>query len=137
MDEETRFCTFCSTSGHTVKDCTALDQHKSTDDRVVNMTFDNKHLVFSEMTKAELAVPKKGIPVMAMINGRKVLVGEGHINPETLIFTTKMFDGEPNADIFINFANSLDDGDRLGIGLIEVSEVTFKTPVRAPDGRNS
>jgi hypothetical protein len=71
------------------------------------------------MQEAQMAIPDRPIAVMAEINGKRVQIGTGHINPETLIFTTKLDDDSPYTEILL--ARAKERGDYSG--WVNVSQV--------------
>lgn len=79
---------------------------------------------FRDMSEAEVAVPIDAIPVMALLDGKKVRVGEGRINPTSMIFTATT-DKTPEAETVLKEIKAAGRGG----GYIEVSEVTLKRAV--------
>lgn len=47
----------------------------------------------------DLKVPDKPIPITAIVNGKKVVVGHGTLDPETGMFSGDFEEGNANADI--------------------------------------
>lgn len=88
------------------------------------------------LDEAALIVPTSGIPVHAVVNGKKVRVGTGHIDPHTHIFTTVLDSGEENpaAGIWLGSLNT-PPGAMSADGFVSVSEVTLTKPADDTDSR--
>lgn len=80
-----------------------------------------------QMKDAPISIGPDPIPVKAWINGKHVRVGQGIINPETLIFTTTLddYDENPNAEILMGLIKQRTDPSFLGSAFVSVSEMTI------------
>ena len=86
---------------------------------------------FENMQHAKIAIGPDPVSVTAMVNGKKVRIGEGRINPETMIFTTTIdnFETNPNAKIYYDTISAgVVGGDSSLGGMVSVSEFTFYPP---------
>lgn len=87
-------------------------------------------LPFNTVIAKDAMIPTKDIPVHAVVNGRKMRVGTAHVNPETLIVTTKLDDDNEAAKIWLGHIQDLPRDDLLKAGLVSISELTFQTEVQ-------
>lgn len=104
-----------------------------TDDRTIEMTFDARELVKAGLEpfevlgeNARLMIPSGDLPVMAMINGKKMEVGRAHIDPETNILTTKLDSDLPASKIWLDSIKGSGAYSAGNAGLVAISEVTFQ-----------
>lgn len=79
-------------------------------------------------------LPAEDVPVYAHINGKKMLVGKGHLDPETFIFTTVLDDVEDNpaAGIWLDSIKA-SFGELSTDGFARVSEVTLDKPASSEE----
>lgn len=103
-------------------------------------SFDLRDAVpFNTVIAKDAMIPTKDIPVHAQVNGRKMRVGTAHVNPETMIVTTKLDDDNEAAKIWLNSVRQMTGPGMLRCGLVSISELTFRTEVvdgEAVDERN-
>jgi len=113
------------------------DEGRERDNRKVPVHYDDWQAKFCfdlvDMVEAHVAVPASKVPVMGILNGKRVQVGEGTINPETMIFTTHLLETE-EAKIFVAALKEKAGKEESPAGYIEISEVTFKTSLETTNG---
>lgn len=108
-----------------------MSKDNPVDDRIVEMKFDGRAAIegqllpFEKLHENALAIPQKDVPVMATLNGKKVQIGTGHIDPQTLIFTTKIDETLPYARIWFERVHGTNEGKHMLAGIMQVSEVTM------------
>lgn len=81
------------------------------------------------MIDADCAVSTAPVPVYAKVDGKKVLIGEGKIDPETFLFTAKVNGSDEAKKVMEYVRGTRDANGKTGAGMIEVSEVTLKADV--------
>lgn len=88
---------------------------------------------FSKMECAELAVPLRRVPVFAVVDGVRVKVAEGWINPEDNFLFTARFDETSIAQSALEEFKKIGEG----AGLVRVSEFTFQHEVTTTNNKEA
>jgi hypothetical protein len=81
------------------------------------------------VAKDAMLMPTTGIPVHAMINGRKMRIGTAHVDPETMIVTTVLDDDNEATKIWFDNVSMQSGPDAWRAGLVSISELTLQTEV--------
>lgn len=84
------------------------------------------------MIDADCAVPTTPVPVYAMVDGKKMQIGEGTIDPKTFLFSAKVDGSDAGKKVMEYIRGTRDKEGKTGAGMIEVSEVTLKAGVDTP-----
>lgn len=87
----------------------------------------NDEINAKEMVEFESSIPGGAIPVFAWIDGVKIEIGKGRVDPETLLFTTKLNNSKIADTIFDRCSKEDEDSEgKTAVGMIHFTEATLQ-----------